>query len=511
MKIHFKIVTAVIILFIVISDMKVLAEVRLPSILSHGAILQQRAKVQLWGWCDPGEQIKVTISWLPKSLFIKGNRLGQFSLMVNTPQASLRTHSMEFSGRNTIVLDGILIGEVWFCSGQSNMQFTFAKGPLSWESGVFNYEQKIERINNPYIRQFTVKQNLSDTIMPNAHGGWSEAKTENMKLFSAVGFSFAEELFKKTGYPIALINSTWGGTNAEAWVSRSTIENTSGLNNILSRYEIGIKNYNEDTSRYLKNLKLWQIQYNKARAGQSTIPLPPIRPIGLNDPRAPNLIYNAMVAPLVKYKVKGVIWYQGENNADHSDEYQKLFTGLIDSWRKDRKTKDLPFYFVQISTHYSQPPELRNAQLLTFKSVKNTGMVVSVDVGDSLNIHPRNKETIGKRLSLWALNKCYGYRHIIPSGPIFKKYTVDSNSLTLYFDYAKKGLILPKERLSGFEIAGVDNHYFPADAVLSGKTVILKSKLVPIPAAARLGWRTCPKIELLNSDGLPASPFKTND
>lgn len=487
------------------------ANVKLPSIISDNMVLQQKSTVTLWGWASPGERVEITGSWSKWAVNTKADAKGNWKVQLKTRAAGNTPYTITFKAANTIEVKNVLFGEVWLCSGQSNMQFTIAKGPYGWETGVNNYEAEVAKINNPLIREYTVNKNISDTLVRDTKGDWQEANPKNARLFSAVAYYYAKEIFDKTGFPIGIINSTWGGTPAETWTKKEVLQSDADLNVILTRYENDLKNYPQDKEKYQADLAKWQRDTAVAKAQHLALPKQPVKPVDpMRNPKSPTKLYNGMISPIIPYTVKGVIWYQGENNAEHAYQYRKLFPAMIASWRADRHDDDLPFYFVQISPHYTQNPEIREAQLLTYKTVPHTGMAVTIDNGDSSNIHPRNKELVGKRLALWPLTHEYGFK--MPySGPLYKSMKVEGNAIRIYFDEAEDGLVAKDSDLKEFTIAGDDKVFHGAKAKIDGNTLVVSSPLVKKPVAVRFAWRNVPLPNLYNAAGLPASPFRTDD
>jgi sialate O-acetylesterase len=488
----------------------VYADVKLPAIISDNMVLQQKSKVKLWGWAAPGERVTIIAGWRKSPQIVLANKSGNWLVSIPTIAAGGGAYTITFKATNTIDVKNVLLGEVWFCSGQSNMEFTLAKSPIFWETGVNNFEKEVLKVNNPNIRMFTVQHAKADSSLADVKGDWLLANPKNAQLFSAVAWYFGRELNVKTGYPIGLINTSWGGTPAESWTKKEVLEADPELKVILSRYQENLKSYPQDFAQYKVKLQQWQKDSAIIRFQGHIPPKPPtfvIDPLKLS----PYTIYNAMVAPIIAYSIKSFIWYQGEANAPRAYQYRKLFPAMIKNWREDHNDMNLPFYFVQISPHQSQNPEIREAQLITWQTVPRTGMTVTIDNGDSANIHPRNKELVGKRLSLWPLSHVYGYKNIPYSGPIYRSMKIDGSSIRLYFDYVANGLVAKNGNLTEFTIAGDDQIFHLADAKIVGNTIVVKSASVPKPIAVRFAWRNVPLPNLYNSAELPASPFRTDD
>ncbi|MES2279455.1 MAG: sialate O-acetylesterase [Bacteroidota bacterium] len=488
------------------------ANIKLPSVIADGMVLQQKTKVTLWGWASPGEGIAVAGNWSKDEVLAKADAEGKWKINIATPAASKTGFTLTFRGKNTIELKNVLIGEVWLCSGQSNMKFTIAKGPASWETGVNDFEAEVAKINNSYIREYTVKETVSDTLMHDTQGEWQEANPTNARLFSAVAYYYAREIYAKTGFPIGLIASTWGGTPAEAWTKKEVLQSDADLNAILTRYEKALQTFPQDTKNYQVALAQWQKDTSAARLQNIKAPKGPAKPANpMTNSKSPYKLYNGMIAPIINYTVKGVIWYQGESNADYAYQYRKLFPAMIKGWRDDHHDANLPFYFVQISPHYTQNAEIREAQLMAYRNVPHTGMVVTTDNGDSANVHPRNKELVGKRLALWPLAHDYGFKDLPYSGPLYKSMKVEGDKIRISFDEVGDGLVAKDGDLKEFTIAGEDHVFHGAQAKIEGNTLVVSSPLVSKPVAVRFAWRSIPYPNLYNKAGLPASPFRTDD
>lgn len=494
-------------LLILLLPFVALADIKLPALIGDNMVLQQRTSIALWGWADPGEKITVLNSWNNKSVKTLAGPNGEWQLKVTTPQAG-GPYVLTISGKNKIELKNVLIGEVWLCSGQSNMEFPLGKRER-WRTGVINYEKEIAGANFPNIRMFTVKQTVAQSEQKDVNGKWEVCAPQTAGDFSAVAYYFGKEIAKETGYPVGLIHSSWGGTPAESWVKKSVLESDPDFKPILERYNTAVETYPQDKKAYETAYARWEKEAEAAKqSGQAAAAAPqkPIEPAA--NSKSPTKLFNGMIAPLIPYTLRGVIWYQGESNSSRAYQYRKLFPALINSWRNDWK-QNLPFYFVQIAPHHQQHPEIREAQFLTLKSVPKTGMAVATDAADSLDIHPRNKEIPGKRLALWALAKTYNKKQPDYSGPLYKSMKVEGNKIRIEFEHAKS-LVSKESVLREFTIAGEDRKFVPARAVIEGNTVLVSSPSVDKPLAVRFAWRNYSRPNLYNEADLPASPFRTD-
>jgi len=415
---------------------------------------------------------------------------------------------MTVTGKNTIVLNNILVGEVWVASGQSNMEW-----PVALSN---NAEQEIVSANYPQIRLFVVPKAVSGYPRKDLSGGtWQPCTPEAVRDFSAVAYFFARELHRALKVPVGVIMAAWGGTPAESWTSKPTLLSIPSLRYLVENWRNAERNYPQALENYRQRLAEWERAVEQARAEGKPEPKKPDFP---QDPRRnlwkPSGLFNAMIAPIVPYAIQGAIWYQGESNVGRAYEYRTLFPAMIRDWREVWGQGDFPFLFVQLANFMPTRPEpgesawaeLREAQLLTL-SLPKTGMAVAIDIGDANDIHPRNKQDAGKRLALNALAIAYGEK-VVYSGPIYARMKREGNAVRLYFQHVDGGLTTPNgEPLKGFAIAGADRKFVWAEARIEGSMVVVHSSQVPQPVAVRYGWAD----NLYNKVGLPASPFRTDD
>jgi len=419
---------------------------------------------------------------------------------------------MTVTGKNTIVLNNILVGEVWVASGQSNMEW-----PVALSN---NAEQEIVSANYPQIRLFVVPKAVSGYPRKDLSGGaWQPCTPEAVRDFSAVAYFFARELHRALKVPVGVIMAAWGGTPAESWTSKPTLLSIPSLRYLVENWRNAERNYPQALENYRQRLAEWERAVEQARAEGKPEPKKPDFP---QDPRRnlwkPSGLFNAMIAPIVPYAIQGAIWYQGESNVGRAYEYRTLFPAMIRDWREVWGQGDFPFLFVQLANFMPTRPEpgesawaeLRQAQLLTL-SLPKTGMAVAIDIGDANDIHPRNKQDAGKRLALNALAIAYGEK-VVYSGPIYARMKREGNAVRLYFQHVDGGLTTPNgEPLKGFAIAGADRKFVWAEARIEGSMVVVHSSQVPQPVAVRYGWADNPVCNLYNKVGLPASPFRTDD
>ncbi|MGD8786071.1 MAG: sialate O-acetylesterase [Phycisphaerales bacterium] len=485
------------------------ADIKLPAIIRSNMVLQQDMKVPIWGWAEPGEEVTVSVSWHSMKWAVTADKDGKWKFKMTPPQAG-GPYEMTLSGKNTIKLENIMVGEVWVCSGQSNMEWPVAQ--------TNNAKQEIAAADYPNIRLFTVVKRVADKPQSDCKGRWTQCSPQTIAGFSAVGYFFGRELHKELNVPIGLIHTSWGGTPSEAWTRREILEKEADAAPILERYDEAVAKYPQAKKDYEQKVEEWKKAAEQAKSENKPAPQRPWPPLGPGHSHAPSGLYNAMLAPLIPYGIKGAIWYQGETNAGRAYQYRKIFPAMIKNWRNDWGQKDFPFLFVQLANYKAVNPEpvesywaeLREAQLMTL-DLPNTGMAVIIDIGEADDIHPRNKQDVGKRLALWALAKSYG-KELVYSGPIFKSMTIKNEKTILNFDHVGGGLTAGGgESLKGFAIAGADRKFVWADAKIEDNQIVVSSDKVTNPVAVRYAWADNPICNLYNKEGLPATPFRTDD
>jgi sialate O-acetylesterase len=441
------------------------AKVSLLAVFSSHMVLQQNSRVTIWGWANPLEKVKVTGSWDNDTAKVTADNQAKWGVTLKTPAAG-GPYLVTVAGSDTIVLKDVMIGEVWLCSGQSNMEMS-----AGWS--INNAAKEISDANYPQIRLFQVDKRAAEYPQLDVAGTWKTCTPSSMKDFSAAGYFFGRDLYKNLKVPIGLINSSWGGTPAETWVNPDTIASS-------------------------------KILTEAAKKISDTMPW---------CPGEPGKTYNSMIFPLIPFKIAGVIWYQGEANTANPETYSQLFSTLINDWRDEWK-EEFPFYYVQIAPYNYETPYtgvlVREAQLKCL-SLPGTGMVVISDIGNLTDIHPKDKQDVGKRLANWALAKTYNKKGISYSGPLYRSYKTEGNKIRIYFNFAGSGLTARGGTLTNFQIAGSDSLFVPAKAEIKDSTVIVYSDKVQNPIAVRYAWKNAVDPNLFNKEGLPASSFRTDD
>jgi sialate O-acetylesterase len=555
------------------------ADVRMPGIFGDHMVLQQDMRIPVWGWADPGEKISVALGKDTASTVAGADGKWRVDLPPVSSQAVATT--LTVSGKNTVTFSDVLVGDVWLCSGQSNMEF-----PLRM---AHNAATEVPKANDPQLRLFLVPRH--STLHPQDDitgstldayklfnsfhlnpgdalpGHWVVCTPDRAAEFSAVGYFFVHELRQRLNRPIGLIASYWGGSPAQAWISLSTAQADPALGSIVRDYQKNLAPlaagpvdmdalyatyaqqmdkwkeamaHNPGKPAYDAACRAWQVASVQQRAHDIQVPRPPTPPIP--SPWQPpqmissTLLHNGMIAPLIPYAIKGVIWYQGESNgniAASGIQYRALFAALIKEWRAEWGEGDFPFLFVQLAGNNPRPlapveaPHfawawLREAQLKTL-ALPNTGMAVAIDLGSSTTIHPPDKMDVAHRLALVAEKSVYG-QDVIDSGPLFNSIKIEGSQIRIGFSNVDGGLIIGTSpwidpavppisttELQGFAIAGADKKWVWAQAKIEGSDVVVSSDQVPAPVAVRYGWSNNPLCNLYNKANLPASPFRTDN
>ena len=448
------------------------AKIKLPSIIASNMVLQRNTSVKIWGWATPGEKISIKATWISEIVKITASDNGRWEIAIKTT-LSKESQSIQLkSSESNINLENILFGEVWVCSGQSNMRM-----PLKGYTGQPTFEGNlaVATSKNTNLRLFSITENGSPSLLDSVsnYKKWEIAAPETSKDFSAVAYFYGKQLQEILDVPVGLIMTSWGGTRIQPWMSKEAVAPFLEVNEV-----------KKDTTEKYK--------------------------------RIPSAIFNAMINPITSYTIKGAIWYQGETNRNEPKIYQKLLPEMVKDWRKQWNIGDFPFYYVQIAPNKyvdkSKSQYLREAQLKALEVIPNSGMAVLSDIGSDVTIHPPRKKEVAERLLFLALNKTYGIKDVDCTGPVYKSMSEKEGALFLSFDAAETGIFSPETELSNFEIAGEDKIFYPAKAeIIAHKQVKVSSLDVKVPVAVRYGWNNWFVGTLYDNNMLPASSFRTDD
>ncbi len=479
------------------------ADVRVPALFGDHMVVQRDMPVHVWGWADPGET--VSVAFRGETAVATASPDGRWEAYLEPAEAG-GPYELAIDGGNSIRLSDVLVGDVWVGSGQSNMEW-----PLERANDA---ERETAAAQYPGIRYFRVVRKAADTRQDDVEGEWRVVTPATAGEFSGLAYFFARHLHTELGVPFGIIQSAWGGTPAQSWTSTRAFAADPALAKFAAEFKAEGERLKPDYDAAFAD---WERRAAEAEAAGEEAPRRPPRPRTLNPSATPSWLFNAMIAPLAPYPIRGVIWYQGENDANNRQAflYRRLFRSLIEDWRHEWGQGDFPFLFVQLPNfarvvENSEWPELREAQA-TALGLAGTGMAVTIDIGDSNDIHPGNKQDAGLRLALAARAIAYGEQGLEYSGPMYRQTTRQGSALRLWFDHAGSGLQGRGGPLVGFELAGPDGEFVKPEASIAGSSVILTSPDVPAPVQARYAWADDPEGNLINGAGLPASPFRTRD
>ncbi|MFA5190699.1 MAG: sialate O-acetylesterase [Verrucomicrobiia bacterium] len=515
---------------------RAMADVTLPAIFSDHMVLQADAPVPVWGWAEPGEEVTVDLAGQKKTA--KADANGKWMVKLNpmpaSTEARILTVRSRVTNRESRVTD-ILVGEVWLCSGQSNMAMTVNRAK--------DFDKEKAAANLPKIRHFRESSAASPTPQAKGKGQWELCSPDAVGGFSATAYFFGRDLHCKLGVPVGLINSSVGGTPVEAWTSLQAQKDFAELKPLFESWEKRQATWNPDKAKaaYEKQLAAFKeaVKKDKSGAGKKRrAPRPPVEP--RLDSHHPATLFNGKIAPWIPYAIRGAIWYQGESNAGQGHLYQLQLSTMIKDWRARWGQGDFPFAWVQLPNFHAaqkQPVEdtgwvlVREGMLKTLE-LPNTGMAITTDIGEADDIHPVNKQDVGKRLAMWALADVYKQKGVASSGPLACGHKINDSEVTITFKHTDGGLVVkigealvtPREdwpsttlpeggfgQIRGFAVAGADKQWHRAYAKIVGDTVVVKSLEVKQPVAVRYGWADNPDCNLFNRAGIPASPFRTDD
>jgi len=449
------------------------AELKVASVLGDNMVLQRNTEIKIWGNADPNKKVTVKTEWNNIEVNTTSNKQGEWLVKVNTTEAGGPYLISIASGKEKVSINNILLGEVWLCSGQSNMEMQVAGGT---DMPILNSNDIIIDADNDNIRLFTMQKASMDTPQDTCVGNWTVASSTSVATFSAVGYLFAKQLQKKLHVPIGIISSNWGGSKVEAWMDSKTI----------AKFPEALKRTSRETT----------IPSHKA-----------------------SRLYNGMIAPITNFAIKGVLWYQGEANVDDHKDYAALQAGMVANWRNDFGVGEFPFYFVQVAPYYYRNSKgvnaalFRDEQLKSMSMIPNSGMVCTFDIGEERNVHPAKKETVAKRLAYWAFAKTYGVKNIVYKSPTYKSMTVKDSVALITFNDVGLGLSTFGKEVQCFEVAGENGVFYPAKMMIVNKQVQVWSPQVKVPVALRYGFYNFPKTEgyLYSTAGLPIPSFRTDN
>ncbi len=482
------------------------ADVTLPNVFTDHMVLQREQANPIWGTADANEELSIIVAGNVISATADSNGKWRTKL---PPLPAGGPHTLKVSGSSEVEIRDVLVGEVWFCSGQSNMEWP--------TNNSYGAEVEIAAANHPQIRLLSVPRNGTDVPQDNFEGKWEICSPDTIPHFSAIGYQYGKTLHDALNVPIGLIDNAWGGSSAESWIPRDTLESHDRYDALLKHWDEKVENFDEEEYKaYVKKYEEWAasgypqpgMNWNKT-----------VNPV--TGQHRPANIFNGMVNPFSGYGIKGVIWYQGESNGGRAEQYLHLFPLLVQTWREKWEQGDFPFYWVQLADFGDQAEEpgedswaeLRDSQTSAMDVLTNSGQAVIIDIGEGRDIHPRNKKTVASRLVRWALANDYGY-DIAYQSPRYKEMRIEGNKVIISFDHlSDEGLYsFDTNEIYGFSIAGADKTFVWAKATIIDKsTVEVWAEGIESPQAVRYGWAQNPEVNLYDRNGLPVTPFRTDD
>lgn len=482
------------------------SNVKLNSLLSENMVLQRDMEVPVWGWADEGEKVTVEFGGQTISTITQN---GKWMIKLKPLKVSNTPQEMKVVGKNTLTVKNILVGEVWICSGQSNMEWALSRSTGGEKASAASL--------NDQLRIFNVPHNVQMQAVENVNAKWELTEPKSTKMISAIGYWFLSSLQKELKVPVGFINVSFGGTVIESWMSQETLNTMPVKDKHMDLATMKAEYDKKDLE--LKPIRdAWQRAVDSCKSNK--LPAPPRPTVLPSEFKGATTIYNGEIKPLIPFAVKGIAWYQGESNAyiNRAETYSQLLPAMINLWRNDWKRKDLPFIIFQITPNrkpQTDPNEksgialVQEAQLKAYQTIPNTALIITMDVAES-DVHYKNKQPIGERAMKAALNLAYN-KKIEYRGPIYKSIKVDGNKAILEFSHTDNGLLVKGDALNGFVVAGADKNFYFAEANIIGNKVVVWSKDVSQPVAVRYGWADYPNVNLFNSELIPASPFRTDD
>jgi sialate O-acetylesterase len=507
------------------------ARIKLPAIFSDHMVLQQKTRAIFWGWADPGEKVTIQAGWSTTSLNTQTDPAGKWTLQIPTPSAGgpfVITIKGSAGSSDSLQLQDVLVGEVWLCSGQSNMVFSL--------KGSKNAKEEIAAADFPAIRYFSVTRQYASHDFDDSPGAtWEKTTPKTAPGFSAVAYFFAKKIHRQLNVPVGIVYSAWGGTPAEAWTPAPAMEKDTILTRYFTRWKYIQDNVGKDSVAWHEALAKWQQAHpgadsaetkqtddQFAPAGDSKKPAEPQTHYYFVRPwREPGVLFNGMIQPVIPYSIKGVLWYQGESNVNYADEYFRLMDAMIQSWRAhwgtNNRPANFPFYVVQISAFgYSSldnAARVREAEYEIMKKIPNTGTAVTIDLGNMKNIHYTRKQEVGDRLARIALARNYGDKKLVYKGPEAKKAVMVNGKVTVAFEPSASPLTVGDSPIKGFELgypapSGDSILFTPATAKIEGDKIIVWNDQVNNPIEVRYAWLQVAEANLFNKESLPAFPFR---
>jgi len=486
------------------------ADVSLPSVFGSHMVLQRDMADKVWGKADPGEAVTVKLAGQEKAA--TADDAGKWSVNLD-PMPAGGPHVMTVAGKNTLTYEDVLVGEVWLCSGQSNMQ---------WGLGSAN-DADLESLaaKDAGVRFLSVPNKGTQEPQNDFKGRWEVCTPESARQFSAVGYFFGRQIRQTLGVPVGLIDDSWGGSSCEAWVRRDLLAADPKYKDLMARWEEAEKDLPAKVEAYRRKLDDHKAAVESAKAEGKPAPQPPQNPEARMTGNArPGNIYNGALKPTIGYGLRGAIWYQGESNAGRAYQYRDLFPLMIQSWRDEWGVGDFSFYWAQLADYQAEKPEpggsqwaeLREAQTMTMNRLPKTGQAVIIDLGEAQDIHPRNKQGVAMRLARWALAHDYGLP-INCRSPEYQSMEVKGDAVVLSFSNVGSGLkAFDVAEPRGFAVAGADRKFHWAKAKVVGKGKIeVTAEGVSDPVAVRYAWADNPVCNLYSREGLPLTPFRTDD
>ncbi len=498
------------------------AELKLPAIIGDNMVLQQQQANPIWGWDAPGTEVTVTFAGQTKTA--KADDKGKWTVKLDPVPVNAKPAVLAIKGSSTRELKNVLVGEVWICSGQSNMGFTVDR---TWDADL-----DVAQAKYPLIRLISVPQVGTQEIQDDFKGQWEECSPANVGAFTAVGYHYGRILHEMLGVPVGLIDNAWGGSACEAWVRRDLLENDPRFKPLVERFKkiedsFSQEAFDKQVADHQKKVDAWVVARREAlKAGKPVPANPPRAPQNMmTGQKRPGNLYAGVLHPTIGYGIKGVVWYQGESNSAQAKEYRELFPFMIQHWRNEWKQGDFPFYWVQLADFkaYQTEPgdsdwaELREAQTLTMSKLPKTGQCIITDLGEANDIHPKNKRDVAERLARWALANDYGQK-VVYRSPELKDAKFDSGKALLTFTHAPNGLrTVDVDDAQGFAICGEDHKWVWAKASIIGGSkkgtnqIEVSSPAVAKPVGVRYAWADNPVCNVYSAEGLPVTPFRTDD